>query len=237
MKREAQAAVMLLLGVVILRITWTDLFLNYVKEPMRPLLLTSGVFLIILGVWSWIAATKKAAAIAGSDHGHDHAKAPIIAWLMMLPVAAIFLIAPPPLGADAAERDSGVQPLAEVPASSFPALPDPDPVPLDLADDSLRAIYDGGPTLQGRTIVLEGFVTPSDDGGWYLTRFVSSCCAADASAVKVQIQDAPAPPADQWVSVTGRHTPSEAAEAHTTAPAAFISESLTLIDPPKDTYL
>ncbi len=229
---------MLLLGVVILRITWTDLFLNYVKEPMRPLLLTSGVFLVVLGVWSWIVATKKSAATAGSSHGHDHSKAPVIAWLMMLPVAAIFLIAPPPLGADAAERDSGVQPLAEVPTANFPPLPDTDPVTIDLADYSLRAIYDNGQTLEGRTIVLEGFVTPNDDGGWYLTRFVSSCCAADASAVKVEIQDAPAPPVDQWVAVTGRYTPSPAADAEATPPpAAFISESLTVIDPPKDTYL
>ena len=34
----------------------------------------------------------------GDGHGHDHSRGPRVAWLMCLPVCAIFLVAPPALG-------------------------------------------------------------------------------------------------------------------------------------------
>ncbi|WP_228395245.1 TIGR03943 family putative permease subunit, partial [Modestobacter roseus] len=51
---------------------------------------------------------------------------------------------------------------------------------------------------------LVGFAVPRDDGGWDLARFSINCCAADATALRVQVAgDRPGPAADQWVQVVG----------------------------------
>ena len=236
-KRDIQAFVLLLLGVVTLRITWSDLFLNYVKEPMRPLLLAAGFLLTVLGIWCLAKVIRKPEPVGGhSDHGHDHSQAPTVAWLLLLPVAAIFLIAPPPLGADAAARDSGTQGLAESQDNSYPPLPaGQDPVPLNLDDYAVRALFDEGRTLDDRVVRVQGFVTTGESGEWYLTRFLASCCAADASAIKVRVEDAAAPPVEQWVEITGTYLPSEG-EGYG-ALAVIRAESVVTIDQPRDTYL
>ncbi len=238
-KRDVQALVLLTMGVVIWRITWSDLFLNYVKEPMRPLLLVSAGLLVVLGLWSLAIALRQPAEAhsgAGEDHGHDHTRAPKVAWLILLPVAAMFIITPPPLGSDAAARDSGTQPLSQNSDGGYEPLPETDgPITLNLDDYAARALFDGGQSMTGREISLTGFVTESESGGWYLTRFVSSCCAADASAVKVEIQDAPSPPVEQWVTVTGVYTDNGSTDY--TKPPAFAAQDVVAIDPPRDTYL
>lgn len=52
---------------------------------------------------------------------------------------------------------------------------------------------------------MTGFVSPASakDDGWYLTRIIVSCCAADASSVKVLVHGVAAPKSDTWVNVTG----------------------------------
>ncbi|MAT60123.1 MAG: hypothetical protein CMH41_00455, partial [Micrococcales bacterium] len=79
MKRDVQALVLLTMGVVIWRITWSDLFLNYVREPMRPLLLISAGLLVVIGLWSLAVALRQPAEVSGDsghEHGHDHTRAP-----------------------------------------------------------------------------------------------------------------------------------------------------------------
>ncbi|MCB0919949.1 MAG: TIGR03943 family protein [Actinobacteria bacterium] len=220
-----------------MRITWSDLFLNYVREPMRPLLLAAGVFLTVLGIWSLAKVIKRQPAEAGaSDHGHDHTQVPKVAWLLLLPVAAIFLVAPPPLGADAAERDSGTQPLSQSDEPVYDPLPaGKDPVVLNLDDYAVRALFDEGRTLVDHTVAMDGFVTTSRSGDWYLTRFVTSCCAADASAVKVQVVGTPAPPVEQWVRVTGQYLDNHSDDYE--EPPMLRAEEVVDIEKPRDTYL
>lgn len=238
-KRDVQALVLLTMGVVIWRITWSDLFLNYVKEPMRPLLLVSAGLLVVLGLWSLAIALRQPAEAhsdSGHSHGHDHTRAPKVAWLILLPVAAMFIITPPPLGSDAAARDSGTQPLSQNSDGGYEPLPETDgPITLNLDDYAARALFDGGQSMADREISLTGFVTENESGGWYLTRFVSSCCAADASAVKVEIQDAPSPPEEQWVTVTGVYTDNGSTDYQ--KPPAFAAQDVIAIEPPRDTYL
>ncbi|HWM40432.1 MAG TPA: TIGR03943 family protein, partial [Streptomyces sp.] len=50
MKREAQAAVLFLLGAAVLRAGFTDLYLRYVKAGLRPLLLAAGIVLIVAAI-------------------------------------------------------------------------------------------------------------------------------------------------------------------------------------------
>jgi len=118
------------------------------------------------------------------EHGHH---GPRSAWLL-LPVLAIFLIAPPALGYYAAARDlTNSSPTAAV----APPLPDGDPVEVYLSDYVNRAVWDAGRTLESRTVAITGLVVPDPDSGWWLTRMSLACCAADAFAGKIQIVDPP----------------------------------------------
>ena len=140
--------------------------------------------------------------------GHDHAHGPSRAsWLLLLPVLAIFLVAPPALGSYTASRQVAVV-AAPGSDTALPALPPGDPVPVLVSDYALRAVWDSGKTLEGRNVSMTGFVSPGKNGKWYLTRLTLTCCAADALAVKVlPIEPPSSPPADTWVTVTGSWVP------------------------------
>ncbi|MFJ1968677.1 TIGR03943 family putative permease subunit [Streptomyces sp. NPDC087903] len=231
MKRNLQILLLVLSGLGVLHASlFTDLYLRYVKEGMRPLLIASGVLLILLGVaeaWSrqgtsggtgdggeggagtgTEAGTGTRAgtgtdehAHAGESHGaHDHSGMPRVAWLLFLPALSLLFYAPPALGAYTASREP---PKAVTPQDDFEPLPAISPLPITLRDFTSRVQQDRGQAIKGRTVLMTGFVTPGKGGGWYLTRIMLSCCAADAQSVKVLVDDVPAPPADTWVTLTG----------------------------------
>lgn len=233
MNRDIQALVLALLGAATLRISVTDAFLAYVREPMRPLLLVSGVLLLGLAAWSvWRASGDP----DQDGHAHEH-HGPGVAWLLLLPVLAIFLVAPPPLGVEAAARDSGV--LATEPAL-WPDLPPGDPVEIGLDEFAARSYSDAGrATLQDRRVRLVGFASPANGGGWYLTRFVAACCAADAAAVKVEVMGQPSPVDGQWVEVVGTYLD----DTGSADPAAEVeiprlqAQEVTMVEEPRVPYL
>lgn len=255
MNKEVQPIVLVLLGTAILKISLGEAYLRYVKEGLQPFLVASGAALVLLGLlsaWRDLDRGGEEAAVPASgradardehgaepgdaDHGHDHGHGgPRVAWMLMLPVAAIFLIAPPALGADAAARDSGTvsAPAAE---ASFLPLPEGDPVELTVVDYSVRAAWGGADSLEGRRVLLDGFVTPAEDGGWYVTRISMSCCAADGQAIKVKVLGQPAPPADTWVEVTGTYTPAETEDPRV-EPAVIEAASVVETTAPVNPYL
>ena len=243
MRRDVQAVILILVGGAILRISVGDTFLNYVKESMRPWLLLSGGTLVVLGVLALIDVIRRARRGETTeepdphdpvdDEGHSHVHGPRAAWLLLLPVFAIFLIAPPALGAFAAARDTtNAVPPAEAKA---PPLPPGDPVDVTVADYVGRAVWDSGLTLEGRTVQMTGFVTPNPDGGWWLTRLALACCAADAIASKIQAVDAPDLPADTWVTVTGTWIPGGGTKSSTAIPLVQV-EDLVEVPQPKNPY-
>ena len=104
MKRDVQAVVLIFLGSALLRISFTDIFLRYVKEGMRPFLIATGAILLVLGAWAlWDVIRGRhdhepepvldEGAESHDGHGHGQMR---IAWLLLLPVLSILLIAPPP---------------------------------------------------------------------------------------------------------------------------------------------
>jgi uncharacterized repeat protein (TIGR03943 family) len=147
-------------------------------------------------------------ALGGEGHSHDHAHGgPRIAWLMCLPVFAIFLIAPPALGSFAASRDDTPAPRSQV-LNAFAPLTGDGAVDMPISEFIGRAWDDDKKSLTDREVRLTGFVVPAKKKGqWYVTRMQIACCAADAFPLKVSVKGIEPPPTDTWVEVTGTWIP------------------------------
>ena len=238
MRRDVQAVILILVGGAILRISIGDTYLNYVKESMRPWLIASGAILVVLGILALIDVIRRGRAVDEEtphdephehDDGHGHAHGPRAAWLLLLPVLAIFLVAPPALGAYAAARDTtnAIQPRE----AKAPPLPPGDPVEITVSDYVGRAVWDDGSSLEGRNVEMTGFVTPNPDGGWWLTRLALSCCAADAIASKIQAVDAQDLPANTWVTITGTWIPGGGTKSDTAIPLVQVTDLVEVPQP------
>lgn len=163
---------------------------------------------------------------------------PRIGWMLAAPLFAVLLVAPPPLGSFAANRQSGV---VVAPTAAWPPLPaaEDGAVPLTLGDYASRALYDTDLSLDGTDVRLTGFVSEVADDGFTLTRFALSCCAADGTAINVRVRtDDPPPAVDEWVVVEGRWAPVDGhviGELTTEAPV-IEAETLTRIEQPTEPY-
>ncbi|MGW0761935.1 TIGR03943 family putative permease subunit [Streptomyces sp. NPDC002814] len=244
MRRYGSAILLLLTGAAILRISlFSELYLRYVQSGLRPYLVVSGAVLALLGAaagvvrWQGRHADE---ADEGEEHeeGHGHAHpGPRLAWLLALPALALLLSPPPALGSYSAGREAAQRAAQGV--GTFPALPAGDPVRLTLAEFSSRAIYDSGRSLKGRTVRMTGFVTQDDDGTWYVTRLYVTCCAADATAGKVEIRGTDLsgpPPTDAWVTVTGTWRPKGGLGSDAAWPPVLDAGSVVRVKQPSDPY-
>ncbi|MEV1064303.1 TIGR03943 family protein [Streptomyces sp. NPDC050263] len=231
MKRFVQVALLVLSGVGLLRTSlFTEEYLRYVKPGMRPLLVAGGVVLVLLGVAEAWAAVRRRRADDHRDHprhdhrrhdhpehdhperdphgddghGHDHSRVPRVAWLLFLPVLSLLFYAPPALGSYTASREPA-KAVATVDDDDFDPLPATSPLPITLTDFTQRVQQDRRLAIKGRAVQMTGFASPAGDGadGWYLTRILVSCCAADATTLKVRVYGVAEPKADTWVTVTG----------------------------------
>jgi uncharacterized repeat protein (TIGR03943 family) len=241
-KRETQNILLILLGGALLKITINGDYLRYVKPAQQPWIIAGGAVMVALGL---IAIARdllaaRAAAIeadsAGEVHAHDHTTRS--AWLLMVPVLAVFLVAPPALGADSVTRTEARAPQsAEASnAAAFPPLPAGDVVPLEVNQFVSRAGWDKSGTLNGRTVKLSGFVVHSD-GNTVLARLVIGCCAADAFPITVRLlgDDVAGFPNDTWLEVTGVVVPGTATRENSYRPD-FTLSSVRQIPAPKDPY-
>ncbi|MFC0547559.1 TIGR03943 family putative permease subunit [Kutzneria chonburiensis] len=171
-------------------------------------------------------------------HGHSHGAARS-AWMLLMPVLAIFLIAPPALGADSVNRAGGRTVASEqrqdqVIKTKFPPLPAGAVVPMRMADVATRAAWDATNSLNGRTLELTGFVV-HDAAGVYVARLVITCCAADAMPVKARLVGVEGLADDQWITVTGQVRPDSAVQADNYVPV-FDTATVKKIGTPSDPY-
>ncbi|MGI5456614.1 TIGR03943 family putative permease subunit [Streptomyces sp. CA-249302] len=252
MNRQAQAAVLFLTGAALLHAGVTDLYLRYVKAGLQPLLLASGAVLIataLATVWyEWRdrkTPATAAAAVAGAhgdelghgdgdDHVHVH-REPRISWLLVLPLLALILVAPPALGSYSAMRTGTAlqQPYG------YNALPTGNPVSLTVVDYATRAVYDHGRHLTDRRIKITGFVALDHSGAPYLVRMALNCCAADAQPVKIALTGKipPVLQPDKWLEVTGTYTTKQTKDPVNNGPIPFLQvTSATPVPVPKDPY-
>ncbi|MEW2128945.1 TIGR03943 family putative permease subunit [Streptomyces sp. NPDC005435] len=313
MRRTVQSGLLFLTGAGLLHASlFTTLYLRYVKEGLRPLLVASGVVLIVLGVMNLVLEMRGGGrrlsggrghvgpddvgrghvgrghvgrghmgrdhmghghmdrdhtdhghmdrdhtgyghmghdhmdhghmgpdhmgpdhtAPGHTDHGHDHSRAPKVAWLLALPALSLLVYAPPALGAYTASHAS-TKSAPPVTQSRFDPLPaSTAPVPLTLTGFTNRVQQDPAKSLRGRAVQLTGFVTPGGaDGGWYLTRIIFTCCAADSQTVKLRMYGPEAPPANTWLSVTGTWHPAGTLGTKSAAAALDVHETHTVAQP------
>jgi uncharacterized repeat protein (TIGR03943 family) len=253
--RPAQAALLFLVGGAMLHASYTDLYLRYVKAGLRPVMLGAGVALIATALATgWYERRRPHAARAndhdndrahdGRDdtphdqvhHGHGHGhRAPLISWLLVLPLFALILVAPPALGSYTAVHTG----TALQRPWGFPTLPAGDSVQLGAEDYATRAVYDHGRSLRHRRFELTGFLTLDSSGRPYLTRMVLNCCAADAQPVKIGLSGntPPLPQPDTWFQVVGTYTAKQTKDPVNGAVIPYIDVSRsTKIPAPKDPY-
>ncbi|KAA5826600.1 TIGR03943 family protein [Saccharopolyspora hirsuta] len=230
MRRETQNLLLLLLGGALLKIALGGSYLRYVKPSLFPWLLLSGLVMVGLAAFA-IIRDIRASGAAHHDHG---SRSP---WLLLLPVFAIFLVAPPALGSDSVTRDRVAAPQAPK-ESLFPELP-PDRAPLLSTSEFItRVVWDDSGALDGRAIRLQGFVVHPTPETTQLARMRITCCAADAAPVKIDLAGAPGAtelPADTWIEVTARLRPGTATEANDYVPTVDVLD-LRTIPAPQDTY-
>lgn len=242
MKRPVQALLLVLIGIGLLHAAlFTDLYLRYVKEGLRPLLIASGVVLVLLGLAGAVldgahsphSHDADGPEDAGHAHGHDHSRAPAVAWLLFLPALSLLFYAPPALGAYTAARSDA---KAVQRHKAFDPLPATSPLPMTLSDFTARVQQDRDRAVKGRAIRLTGFATPAGQGGgWYLTRIIFTCCAADSQTVKVRMYGTAAPPANTWLAVTGTWHP-RGVLGTKSAEAALDVRTSQQIAPPVNAY-
>ncbi|MFE2097217.1 TIGR03943 family putative permease subunit [Streptomyces sp. NPDC059468] len=238
MKRFLQPLLLVLCGLGLLHVSlFTDLYLRYVKEGMRPLLIASGAVLLLLGLAGAVLDKQKEEEeeeAGHGGHGHDHSGLPRVAWLLLLPALSLLFYAPPALGAYTASRQP---PKVIAEESDFDPLPAISPVPMTLSDFTSRVQQDrDDQDVKGRSILMTGFVTPGGPGGsWDLTRVILNCCAADAQSVKVRIYGGPALSANTWVTVTGTWHPGGKLGTRS-APVALDARTVKKVPRPWNAY-
>jgi uncharacterized repeat protein (TIGR03943 family) len=241
--RRLQGTMLLVVAATALWLGLSEVALAYVRAALRPPLVASGLALLVLA----LVALLPWPAGEPAGHGHAHGEhGPRSAWLLLLPVLVLLLVAPPALGSYAASRQAprpgGARAAADV--SDFPPLPEPvdGAVPLLVNDFVNRALHDRRRSLEGERVRLVGFVVPGGkDGGreYRLARFSFFCCAADAEAYQLVVRGDAAPRrADQWLLVEGRWLPRPVTGQAGTSTEwpVLVADSVATVRAPADRY-
>jgi uncharacterized repeat protein (TIGR03943 family) len=227
----AGGTISVLVGAVLLRLTLTDTYLRYVRIGLGPWLALAGVAVIALGVLTIWNALRGTDAEDAHGHPHDHGDGIGVGWLLLAPIAALLLVAPPTLGSYGIERGATIK--VRTGKSVFQPLPrDAPPRPMSLLEFGERAFDHSGKSFNGATVQLTGFSAGSDAGGFRLARYQIACCAADATPMVVRVvgTSGDSVARDQWVTVTGRFR-SGGDEL-----PVITATSVAAIPPPRDPY-
>jgi uncharacterized repeat protein (TIGR03943 family) len=242
-----QAYFLLAFGIVLTRVAFTDALLNYVRPSTRPWMQAAGITMLLLGVavgarreWAPMAVAEGVTSGPAQDAGgprdpRHHHPGTRVAWLVLAPVIAIVVFAPPALGAYTARRPVDQASIVAAGTTALHPLPTgAGPARLSMYDFLRRALDDSGQTLRGHDVVLTGFVSDINGHTFVLNRLVIFCCAADAIPIRVRVHaDGPAPADGAWLEVTGTFT--GIAQKYTHTPA-LTSSHLAVVPRPSETY-
>ena len=198
----------MLVGAVVLRLTFTDTYRRYVQPAMGKWLLVAGVAVILVGLVTLINALRDVEPAEAHGHDDEHAHRVGVGWLLLAPIAALLLVAPPTLGAYGVNRAGNI---TVKPGKSFfrPLQQKDAPVPMTILEYLQRALEHNGASFHGMPVKVTGFVAGAEAGGFRLARYQIACCAADATPTVMDVVNTSGTPPgdDQWVTVTGTFVP------------------------------
>jgi uncharacterized repeat protein (TIGR03943 family) len=203
----AGGTISLLVGAVLLRLTLTGTYERYVRAGMGTLLILAGIAVIAVGAATLVQALRQREPVDAHDD-HHHGGGIGVGWLLLAPIAALLLVAPPTLGSYGVGRAATVDVRAGAPV--FHRLPKTGaPIAMSLLEFGQRAFDHGGASFRGIPVQLTGFVAGPAPGGFQLARYEIACCAADAVPVVLRVVGTAGdtPSSDQWVTVTGTFQP------------------------------
>ncbi len=201
----AGGLISVLVGTVLLRLVVTGVYGRYVRIGMGPWLAVAGATVIVLGLVTLVRALRHAEPVDAHDH-HRRGEGGRVGWLLLAPIAALLLVAPPTLGSFGVDRGAKVDVRAGA-AVFTPLVQSGEPVRMTLLEFGQRAFDHDGASFNGAAVQLTGFVAGAEDGGFRLARYEIACCAADAAPVVLRVVGAPSPARDRWVTVTGTFQP------------------------------
>ena len=235
MSRVTQNTLLLLVGLATGLIALKGTYLHYVRPLLLPWLIVASVVLIVLAIVAIVQDLRRAGtAPDGDGHSDGHRHRPWVVWLLLVPIAVLAFVVPPPLGARGATPETAA---ANTPhRRPFPPLPAERAPLVSLPDVMMRAATDSAATLDDRLITVVGF-TINDGGAVDLGRVVIICCAADAQLARVRLTGPPltAYPDDTWLRVEGKVVPGSSTAQTSFVPTISVS-SATKIDKPANTY-
>ena len=225
----AGGLITLLVGTVLLRLTLQGTYSRYVRVGMGPWLLVAGAVVVAIGLATLVVSLRQSGRGHGTGDAHGHG-GQRMGWLLLAPVAALLLVAPPTLGSFGVDRGARVDIRAGAQVLP-PLMPAAGPVPMTLLEYGQRALDHDGASFNGATVRLTGFVAGTDPDGFRLARYQIACCAADAVPVVLRVVGAREVPArDQWVTVTGAFEPGGGQVPEVAA------TNVVPIRPPEDPY-
>jgi putative membrane protein len=184
---------------------WAGLFWFLMGSGRTSLYLSSRTaWLVPLGaVLASAGALGRLASARVRDPGPLGSRETWMIGIIVLPVVLLLTLPPATLDSYAVGRRSnstGIGSSARIVSG-----------PIDLVDvAAARAVVDAETALKARAgerVTIEGFVTeePGEADRFQLTRFVITCCVADATISYVTVVDAPPGSftTDEWVRVVG----------------------------------
>ncbi|MDJ0768580.1 MAG: TIGR03943 family protein [Ilumatobacter sp.] len=217
MNREGRGALMLALGAMLVQLVWSGGFGSFVQQHMRWPLGAAAAAMLVLGAHDMLGADRER-----RRGGELRGAAPLVGWLLLLPIAVLVAVAPTALGSDAATRAEAFEPAQR--GNVFDPLPDDGPIEMSMFDFIDRALWDPQRGLEGREVVVEAFIVSDDryPAGVLLTRFMVSCCAADALPLQIAVPTSARLADDTWVRATIEWSP----PAVDAAPSRFVEATL-----------
>jgi uncharacterized repeat protein (TIGR03943 family) len=200
----AGGTISVLVGVVVLRLTFTDTYRRYVQPAMGKWLLIAGIAVILLGLVTLVNSLRNVEPEEAHGHDHEHSHRVGVGWLLLAPIAALLLVAPPTLGAYGVNHAGAIK---IKPGHAFfkPLRQKDAPVELTLLEYIERSLEHNGASFHRVPVKLTGFVAGAEAGGFRLARYQIACCAADAQPVVIDVVGTSGTPPreDEWVTVTG----------------------------------
>lgn len=241
MQATIKSLALMSLGLFLYSRFWNGNLFFYIHERFVWLIIFAAIGLVVIG-GSYSYRARRMASESHDHHSHQHSA---FSWsgivLLLLPIVLGLAVPPKPLGASAmVNRDVSIESLtsASAPQSSeVVSKPKGDQNVLDWLID-FRSVQDIT-IFEDEEVNVVGFVYRDDrfsEEQFMVSRFVLSCCAADAAPIGLIVQwpDGSELPDDEWVAVNGSlRVETFAGEKM----PIVIAESVTITDIPERPYL